>query len=510
MSDAVRRFSGERWSWVLALALALAILLLPVLSITTSMHRYRGLSYPAVELLVLAGAGPGWLLMDRLAAKGWSRWLLTGLVGLILCGGWIAASRLATHHHLGPVSPQAVDVLVLGAAAGLVVRGARRRSRDPVVLVALASVVTWVVYDLGEVTHLPMRDLHHVSRRGRQHAGGSCGISRGSAHDGARCGPQPVRLPTFHSSTIRGPRPASPASRGGRMAGDVGGRRPDRSPLDRRPGSVDRRARGLAGLRRRALGRECVRIRFSVLRARLPVRGGIGRRRRLQVAVRDPALGTPGTPLQGGRTRHRANRAADHRDDPIDWLAVRGEWALALGYFEETLDRYPTLRGVSLTQYAPTAVVLLVGVGAIGVALLRGGRNGLARFGLASIVASPTLDAHGFSVFLPGAMTLRPDVIWFVFAIVPWTAWLVPFPAAWLAVVIVAVALIRSSGDDLSTPLGVSDGAGDLHPGRRRQPRLDSSGVRSDKRYRAVVRSAAAPAGRFNPGSMPMTDRPTP
>ena len=150
---------------------------------------------------------------------------------------------------------------------------------------------------------------------------------------------------------------------------------------------------------------------------------------------------------------------------PLTGWAVWGEWALALGYFEETLDRYPTLRGVSLTQYAPTAVVLLVGVGAIGVALLRGGRNGLARFGLASIVASPTLYAHGFSVLLPGAMTLRPDVIWFVFAIVPWTAWLVPFPAAWLAVVIVAVALIRSSGDDLSTPLGVSDGAGDLHPG---------------------------------------------
>jgi hypothetical protein len=142
---------------------------------------------------------------------------------------------------------------------------------------------------------------------------------------------------------------------------------------------------------------------------------------------------------------------------PWTGLTAWAEWARGLGYFEQTLDRFPALRGHSLAIYFPTALVILLGLGAISVALLRGGRNGLARFGLASIVASPTLYVHGFGLLLPGAMALSPDILWFVFALVPWSP-------VWLGVAIVGVALLRLRSEDLSAPSGMSEDAADLHP----------------------------------------------
>jgi len=465
-STAVRRAASDRWPWVVAIALALAILLLPVLSDTTTMHRYRGLTYPTVELLVLAGAGPGWLLTDWLASRRWSRWFLGGLVGLILCGGWIAASRLATHHHLGLVSPQAVDVLVLGAAAGSAVRGGRRRSRDPVVLVALAAVVTWVVYDLGEVTHLPMRDLHTYLAAARNMLSGHSAYLQGvlTTRPDADNSPfvyPPFTLPLFE---ILAQLPLPVVELGWLVLSGIAvliGLR-------------------LIGIRGRWI---VVLVAWPVLAVGLSVGNvfgfgflcfALGYRFAGALVVGAAFKLQSGIPAVWGLRERRYKEIAMGvaliglmvvATIPLTGWDMWREWTLALGYFEETLDRYPTLRAVSLSQYLPTPLVLLVGVGAIGWALLRGGRNGLARFGLASIVASPTLYAHGFSVLLPGAMALQADILWFVFAIVPWTAWLLPFPAAWLAVAIVAVALVRRSGDELSTPAAMSEAATDLHPG---------------------------------------------
>jgi hypothetical protein len=148
---------------------------------------------------------------------------------------------------------------------------------------------------------------------------------------------------------------------------------------------------------------------------------------------------------------------------PLTGWAAWGEWSRALGYFAQALDRFD-MRGPSLAGALPTAVAIVVSVLAIGMALLRRGRNGLARFGLASIVVSPTLYVHGFAPLLPGAMTLRPDIFWFVLAVVPWDAWGLPVSGGWLAVAIVAAALLRSSGDALTGPGHLSEAAADLHP----------------------------------------------
>jgi hypothetical protein len=148
---------------------------------------------------------------------------------------------------------------------------------------------------------------------------------------------------------------------------------------------------------------------------------------------------------------------------PLTGWPVWGEWVRALGYFDQGLARFGML-GASLTRYLPAAVVILTAIVAIAIALRGRGRNALGRFGLASIVGSPTLYIHGFGLLLPGALALRPDLFWFVSAIVAWDAWGVPVSGGWLAVLIVAIALVRSREPDLAAPLDMPPAAADLHP----------------------------------------------
>jgi hypothetical protein len=139
------------------------------------------------------------------------------------------------------------------------------------------------------------------------------------------------------------------------------------------------------------------------------------------------------------------------------WL----DWVSALGHFQETTENFPAMKGFSLARWFPTAVLVAVGVVAIAVAALRGGRNGLARFGVASVVISPTLYIHGLAPILPGALTLRPTVIWFVLGVGPWIGAGV---SAWVAIAIVAAALIVAKGDDLAVPSDRTGAEDDLHP----------------------------------------------
>ena len=107
---------------------------------------------------------------------------------------------------------------------------------------------------------------------------------------------------------------------------------------------------------------------------------------------------------------------------------------------------------------------LIIGVAVVAaaalIALLGRGRNGLARLGLASVVASPTLYLHGLTLLLPGTLALAPDVLWFVLALGPWIGSGV---SAWIGVVVVAVALVARPMDDLSIP-ELRESEADLHP----------------------------------------------
>ena len=107
---------------------------------------------------------------------------------------------------------------------------------------------------------------------------------------------------------------------------------------------------------------------------------------------------------------------------------------------------------------------------AVAAALVARGRRGLARFGVATVVASPTLYAHGLATLLPGALSMRPAVLWLVLGLSSGPS---HFALQWLAVGIVGIALLTRSTDDLDVPETRSAGDGDLHPlgrGRRVWP----------------------------------------
>jgi hypothetical protein len=448
------RSNPQSTSWAVAIGLATAILAMPAMA-NPPVVVFRGFTYPGLELLAVAGAVSGWLLTDRIATVRSERRALIGVTGLVLVFGLYAASG----------GGAAADVLLLGAAGGSLVRGGRRRSRDPAIIVILATVATWVAYDLTNVLHAPMRDLHsYLAAAGAELAGGSAYLQGPIATlpDGYN-DPfvyPPMTLPLFEVLACL---PlafvevawlsisAAAVFIGLRLLG-VRGRWVVllfASPIF---------AVGLSVGNVAAFGFVCFALGYRFAAAL--VIGGFFK----------PQAGIPA--IWGLRERRYREIGLGIAllallviaSIPLTGLTAWRDWAVALGYFEQALDRYG-LRGASLTRYFPVLVVVVLSVAAIGLALLRGGRNGLARFGLAAIVASPTLYIHGFSPLLPGAMTLRPEVFWFVWAIVAWDVWgVVPVSGGWVALIIVAAALLHSTGEDLRGPVDLTEEAADLHP----------------------------------------------
>lgn len=449
----LRRFVGERSSWLLAAALASGILAMPAMSATDT-DVFPALSYPTLELLALSGVVLGWLLTNRIPVIANSKWLLIGIIPLLSVIGY----------GLAITGAGAVDIIALGVLAGSVVRGGRLRLRDPAVLVALAAMATWITYDVPNVLYKPMRDLHtYLAAAGDALAGHSAYLQ------GPLTAPPdwdrnpfvypPFTLPLFEI-----------LARLPLLAVDVGWLATSAAAVLIGLRLIGVRGRwvvallawpafaiGLSVGNVAGFGFLCFALgyRFAAslvvggvfkLQSGIPAIWGLRERR-----YREVALGIAVVAVLVIVTI------------PLTGWAAWSEWARSLGYFEQTLDRYD-MRGPSLAGSLPTAVAMIVSVVAIGVALLRRGRNGLARFGLASIVVSPTLYLHGFAPLLPGAMTLRPDVFWFVLAVVPWDAWGLPVSGGWVAVAIVAATLLRSSGDALSGPVNLSEAAADLHP----------------------------------------------
>ncbi len=79
---------------------------------------------------------------------------------------------------------------------------------------------------------------------------------------------------------------------------------------------------------------------------------------------------------------------------------------------------------------------MLVALAAIGWAWLGRGLDGLARFGVATVVGSPSLFSHGFVVALPAFLELRPVGLWLAIgltSVAPGLGW-------WLAIGLVVVA----------------------------------------------------------------------
>jgi hypothetical protein len=130
----------------------------------------------------------------------------------------------------------------------------------------------------------------------------------------------------------------------------------------------------------------------------------------------------------------------------VGGLGAWSDWLAALGAFAESEQDVRQLRGIGLERFfVPAIVVVAIAVAVTAVALLRRGRSCLARLGIATIVAQPTLYLHGFSLALSGLLELRAAWFWLAAATLSVAGPRIlgrtlEWPGPWLAVLVVLAA----------------------------------------------------------------------
>ena len=90
------------------------------------------------------------------------------------------------------------------------------------------------------------------------------------------------------------------------------------------------------------------------------------------------------------------------------------EWVRSLIAYQLSEQNLHGLYGVGLARYLPLPIFIAIAVGVTLLALAATGRIGLARLGLASVVASPSLWSHGFVIGIPAFLMLRASWFWLV------------------------------------------------------------------------------------------------
>jgi hypothetical protein len=121
---------------------------------------------------------------------------------------------------------------------------------------------------------------------------------------------------------------------------------------------------------------------------------------------------------------------------PLTGFDLWRQWLDGLGWYRESQLILPmSLYGVGLPRYVPEWIAYGIGAGAVVLALRTRGREGLAWFGLATVVASPSLFAHGFIVALPAFLLLSPLWAWTAIGITS----IVPGSTFWYAVLIAGI-----------------------------------------------------------------------
>ena len=136
---------------------------------------------------------------------------------------------------------------------------------------------------------------------------------------------------------------------------------------------------------------------------------------------------------------------------PDAWRA----WIDGLDLYARSQSGLPALVSMGLGAWFAIPIQLALAAAAIGWALVARGREGLARFGVATVVASPSLFSHGFLVALPALLALGPTALWLaigITSVAPGLGW-------WLAIALaVAASLVpglrRTAEDRWPTAYG--------------------------------------------------------
>ena len=140
---------------------------------------------------------------------------------------------------------------------------------------------------------------------------------------------------------------------------------------------------------------------------------------------------------------------------PITGISLWADWVRALLAYEGSEQNFRSLYGVGLAKYLPLPLFIAIALAATVLALRSSGRIGLARLGLASVIASPSLWSHGFMFAIPAFLSLRAPWLWLVAGLLS----IGPFPGPQIALLIAALAwfLPTLRRDDMETgphPLG--------------------------------------------------------
>jgi hypothetical protein len=146
---------------------------------------------------------------------------------------------------------------------------------------------------------------------------------------------------------------------------------------------------------------------------------------------------------------------------PVVGLGVWRDWLEGLRYYAESGALLPTrLIALGLSAYVPWVAAALASVAVVAWAWLGRGREGLARFGVATVVTSPSVFAHGFLLALPAFLGLRRPWLWValgITSVAPGLGW-------WMTIVLVVGAtflpgLRRETGGPWSRPADADDAA---------------------------------------------------
>jgi hypothetical protein len=422
------------------------------------------LTVAQVEVFALLGVVLGWLVLDRLAALGVPIVGIVLVIGAIMAGGVLVASVDVLQ---GFGITHAMDlILAVSFVFGGFVRGVTDGRRSMASIVAIAAVTSWLTYDIPRLPYQPLRDIHLYLGAGATALSGASPYLTAPVTSVANPDKLPFVYPPFTIPLFELlaslPQPiADGIWVGGSVAAVIA-------------------AFWLLGIRGRwlvvllawpapavgiAVGNVAsytfllfvLGFRFGAaiilsgafkVQSVIPTLWLIRQRRWREIVIGIAILAV-----------------AALVSIPIVGLQTWSDWPNGLRFFQESLHSFAGIEGLSLARRFGPTLVLVITIVAVGLALLGHGRNGLARFGLASIVGSPTLYLHGLSPLLPGALFLGPELLWFFLGLGPWAVGRIQ--SAWLAMALVLVALLVARRDDLRLPTDLSPARADLHPAAR-------------------------------------------
>lgn len=140
---------------------------------------------------------------------------------------------------------------------------------------------------------------------------------------------------------------------------------------------------------------------------------------------------------------------------PLTGIDLWRDWINGLTAYQESQGYLHGLYGVGLGRYLPMWAFLLIAAFTIVAALWVRGREGLARLGLASVVASPSLWSHGFVFAIPAFLRLRAEWLWLAAGMLSIGQW--PGPQLALGVGVAAwfiKGMARHPGREAALPPG--------------------------------------------------------